>query len=82
MQHRHINTAIWTREAIDSALERGNLSDWQDLFRSASLNPELAKDVSAMAERHRDDGTFAIVEYLLHRMYPELFAHSSPAENA
>ena len=74
MQHRHINTTEWTREAIDSALERGNLEDWKDLFQSAKNNPELAKDILEMASFHTDDGTSALVTGLLKKTHPELFA--------
>ena len=74
MQHRHINTTEWTKEAIDSALERGNLTDWQDLFQSAKENTELAKDILEMAKRHDEDGTFTIAENLIKKTHPELFA--------
>ena len=74
MQHRHINTTEWTKEAIDSALERGNLPDWQDLFRSAKEDSKLAKDILEIAKRHDEDGTFAIAENLIKKTHPELFA--------
>jgi len=74
MQHRHINTNDWTKEAIDSTLERGNLEDWQDLFRSAIGDLRLARDILEMARKHNDDGTFAIAENLIKKAHPELFA--------
>jgi len=74
MQHRHINAVEWTKEAIDSTLERGDLSDWQDLFRAASGDPDLARDILEMARKHNEDGTFAIAENILKKTHPELFA--------
>lgn len=65
MKHRHINTTEWTREAIDSALERGNLADWKELFKLAEANPKLARDILEIAAFHKDDGTFSLVKDLL-----------------
>jgi hypothetical protein len=73
MQHRHINTTDWTREAIDSALERGALEDWRELFQAAKDNRALAQDILAMASFHNEDGTSALVEGLLKKTHPELF---------
>lgn len=73
MLHRHINTTEWTRMAIDSCLERGNLSDWQELFEAAKGNADLAKDILYMAKRHEEDGTSALVEGLIRKLYPEFF---------
>lgn len=74
MQHRHINTTAWTREAIDSALDRGDLEDWRNLFQAAKYNRELAADILQLASLHEDDGTSALVKGLLKKMHPELFA--------
>lgn len=65
MKHRHINTTEWTREAIDSALERGNLADWKELFKFAETNPKLARAILEIAAFHKDDGTFSLVKGLL-----------------
>jgi len=73
MRHRHINTAEWTCEAIDSALERGGLEDWKDLFQSAKADRELARNILKMARFHIDDGTYALVEGLLKKIQPKLF---------
>lgn len=68
MNHRHINTKTWTREAIDSTLERGNLQDWKELFQSAKNDAEIAKSILEMANFHREDGTFALVEGILQKI--------------
>ena len=74
MLHRNINTTEWTRMAIDSCFERGNLSDWQELFQAAKENRELAKDILAMARRREADGTAALAQSLIRKLHPELFA--------
>lgn len=68
MKHRHINTKTWTREAIDSALQRGNLQDWRDLFQSVKNDTAIAKNLLEVANLYREDGTFAFVEGLLQKM--------------
>jgi hypothetical protein len=73
MQHRHININEWTKMAIDSCLERGDLSDWQELFQAAKNNTELAKDILYMARQHEEDGTAELVEGLIKKLHPELF---------
>ena len=52
MKHRHIDTLDWSKEAIDSALERGGLQDWQELFSEAQIDRDLARDVIESAKRH------------------------------
>lgn len=74
MRHRHINDTAWTRAAIDSVLERGDLDDWKELFQAAKANRELAKDILAMAVTHKEDGTAELVAGILRKTHPELFA--------
>lgn len=75
MMHRNINTTEWTRMAIDSCFERGNLVDWQELFQVAKEDREVAKDILAMARRRREaDGTAALAESIVRKIHPELFA--------
>jgi len=52
MKHRHIDTQDWSKEAIDSVLERGDLPDWKELFTNARIDRHLAKDVIESAKRH------------------------------
>ena len=74
MLHRNINTTEWTRMAIDSCFERGNLSDWQQLFQAARGDRQVAKDILVMAWRREADGTAALAESLIRKLHPELFA--------
>jgi C4-type Zn-finger protein len=68
MKHRHINTKTWTREAIDSTLQRGNLQDWRDLFQSAKSDITIAVNLLDIANSHKEDGTFALVEGVLQKI--------------
>jgi len=54
VKHRHIDTQDWSKEAIDSALERGDLQDWQELFAEARIDRNLARDVVESAKRHSE----------------------------
>lgn len=45
MKHRHLNTSEWTRAAIDSALEYGDLPDWRELFAAVRESRALALEV-------------------------------------
>ncbi len=57
MQHRHINTQHWSKEAIDSALERGGLRDWQELFREVRKDKNLATKVIEVASDNEATGS-------------------------
>ena len=65
VKHRHINDKTWTVAALDSLLERGDLPDWQELFKalragepgvkerlliSVGSHPELKNFVDAVLE--------------------------------
>jgi hypothetical protein len=80
MHHRHINTTGWTPAAIDSILERGDLDDWKELFRKAKSNKLIARDIIRSAERHRDDSTFRLVEWLARKANPEVAAEPAYGE--
>ena len=51
MKHRHINTDRWSAAAVDSALERGGLEDWRELFAAVRQDAELAGLVLRVAQR-------------------------------
>lgn len=55
MKHRHLNTSHWTAAAVDSALERGGLQDWRELFAAVRASSQLAELVLRVA-RQRDLG--------------------------
>jgi len=53
MQHRHLAADVgWSKAAIDSVLERGDLADWRELFAAATQDSSLAASVIEVAEQH------------------------------
>jgi hypothetical protein len=72
MQHRHLNSRSWTKAAIDSALEYGELPDWRELFRAAAADRTLAEDVVAVARAHPMDGASALAIALIENFWPGL----------
>lgn len=76
MQHRHIDTTDPTPAAIDSILERGDLDDWKELFHKAKSNKLIARDIIRSAQRHRDDSSFRLVDWLARKTNPEAAAES------
>lgn len=72
MQHRHLKTTSWTLEAIDSALERGNLGDWRELFGEARKNKAIAAKIMTIAVRRDLGGTSELARELIIGIYPDL----------
>ena len=72
MQHRHLKKTSWTLEAIDSALERGNLDDWRELFSEARKNKEIAAKIMTIAVRRDLGGTSELAKELVIGIYPDL----------
>lgn len=72
MIHRHLNTTEWTRAAIDSALEYGDLPDWRGLFARVRADRDLACEVLAVARAHRVPGSSELAEWLVLRLWPDL----------
>lgn len=60
MKHRHLDSPHWTPAAIDSALDRGSLQDWRELFTAVRASSELADLVQRVA-RQRDLGGASIL---------------------
>ena len=53
MQHRHLTAgAGWSKAAIDSVLERGDLPDWRELFAAVEQDGSLASKVIEVAEQN------------------------------
>lgn len=52
MEHRHLDTPRWSAAAVDSALERGGLADWRELFAAVRSDPALGEVVLRVARRH------------------------------
>ena len=73
MQHRHLTSdAGWSKAAIDSALDRGSLADWRELFSAAGRDQALAASVLEVAQRHPMPGVLPIVEHCLTLAWPNL----------
>jgi hypothetical protein len=79
MKHRHIETDQWTRAAIDSALEYGDLPDWRELFAAVRQNRELAREVLFVAGSHHIEGASALATELVWALWPELRTGQSAA---
>jgi len=73
MQHRHLKTNEWTLAAIDSALERGSLEDWRELFAAAGENKQIAESILKITSKPDGDGASKLARTLVTEIYPELF---------
>ena len=72
MQHRHLKTNEWTLAAIDSALERGSLEDWRELFAAAGKNRRIAQSIIKITAKPDRDGASKLARQLVAGIYPEL----------
>lgn len=77
MQHRHLNTRTWTLAAVDSALERGDLPDWQELFAAAKKDRRVAERILKMAAQP-SSASGPLARALVSSLYPELRRASGP----
>ena len=78
MEHRHLNTPHWSAAAVDSALERGGLQDWRELFTAARANSELAELVLRVARQHSVGGASILATALVERLRPGLSGLRAP----
>lgn len=84
MIHRHLDTSKWTKAAIDSALEYGDLSDWRELFARVREDRGLAREVLAVARAHRIAGSAEMAQHLVRALWPDVAkgeAGESPLQN-
>lgn len=72
MKHRHLDTDRWTRAAIDSLLEYGDLRDWRELFRAVRGDRGLAQEVLAVARAHYVEGASPLAVSLVFVCWPDL----------
>ncbi len=72
MKHRHLKTINWTLEAIDSALERGSLADWRELFADARKDRKIAEKIIKIAAGHDLTGASELAKELIFGIYPDL----------
>jgi hypothetical protein len=78
MEHRHLNTAHWSAAAVDSALERGNLKDWRELFTEVQASDEVAELVLRIAREHPQGGASVLATALALRLRPGAYALKFP----
>jgi hypothetical protein len=72
MIHRHLEGSAWTLDAIDSALERGELSDWRELFAAVRGDRVIAEKVLRVAGGHDLGGASIIARELTLKWWPVL----------
>ena len=72
MEHRHLNTPHWTAAAVDSALERGDLKDWRELFAAVRANAVVAETVLRVARERDLGGSSILATALVERSRPGL----------
>ena len=78
MEHRHINSLQWTAATVDSALERGNLQDWRELFAVVEQDGAVADLVLAVAAARPPGGASMLAKALVERMRPGLSQLKAP----
>ena len=72
MKHRHLKSTNWTLEAIDSALERGSLADWRELFADARKDKKIAEKIVKIAAKHDLGGASELAKELIVGIYPDI----------
>ena len=72
MRHRHLTTTEWALDTIDSALERGDLPDWRELFSAVRADRAVAEKVLRVTEAHDLGGASVTARELTLRYWPEL----------
>ncbi len=72
MEHRHLNTPHWSAAAIDSALERGGLPEWRELFAAVRADPAVAELVLHVVRQRSLGGASILASALVERLRPSL----------
>jgi len=72
MEHRHLNTQSWSAAAIASALERGDLKDWRELFAALRAHRDVAVLVLRVASQEASNGASILARALVKRLLSEL----------
>ena len=69
MQHRHLTAdASWSKAAVDSILERGDLADWQELFAASTKDGNLAATIIEVARQHPTVGSGLAIHLAKHSL--------------
>ena len=72
MEHRHLKTKSWSAATVDSALERGDLQDWRELFAAVQRHADVARLVLRVASTRKLDGASVLATALVQRLRPGL----------
>ena len=78
MEHRHLHTPHWTAAAVDSALERGGLQDWRELFAAVRASSQLAELVLRVARQRDLGGASILATALVERSRPGSSGSNTP----
>lgn len=78
MEHRHLTTQHWSAAAVDSALERGDLKDWRELFAAVRASSQLADLVLRVARQRGLGGSSMLATALVERSRPGLSELRTP----
>lgn len=78
MEHRHLTTPHWSAAAVDSALERGDLKDWRELFTAVRVDSQLAELVLRVARQRALSGASSLATALVERLRPGLTEVRAP----
>ncbi len=78
MEHRHLTTPHWSAAAVDSALERGDLKDWRELFTAVRADSALAELVLRVGRQHGPDGASILATALVERLRPGMSELRAP----
>ncbi|HMP05229.1 MAG TPA: hypothetical protein PJ982_02675 [Lacipirellulaceae bacterium] len=78
MQHRHLTPLHWSAAAVDSALERGGLEDWRELFAAVRADAAVAELVLRVARQRNEGRASALAAALVERLRPDLAELRAP----
>ena len=72
MEHRHIVSSEWTLQAVASALSRGDLPDWRELFAAVRAHRSVARRVIHLTHHDDFDNASPLARALTLRLWPDL----------
>ena len=69
MKHRNIDTVEWTRTAIDSLFEDGELSDWREFCLDLQNDEILARETLVVCGYHGNVESANLARVLVNHFY-------------
>lgn len=70
MIHRHLTRTEWTRMAIESLFDRGDLDDWREFARALRHDAAVAERAVAVSRYREPDGAEGIALALVAHLQP------------